>query len=58
MVVDDRLAVIGSINLDPLSLNLLDEGALVTEDPKTVDGLAALFVADMGRSEEKTDQKK
>ena len=58
MVVDDGLAVIGSINLDPLSLNVLDEGALVTEDPKTVEALAALFVADMGRSEEKTETRK
>ena len=32
-VVDDRLSVVGSINLDPLSLNKLDEDALVIDDP-------------------------
>jgi cardiolipin synthase len=58
MVVDDGLAVIGSINLDPLSLNILDEGALVIEDPATVEALAALFVADMARSEEKTEKRR
>ncbi|HYV47776.1 MAG TPA: phospholipase D-like domain-containing protein [Myxococcaceae bacterium] len=32
MVVDDRLVIIGSTNLDPLSLRQMEEGSLVVED--------------------------
>src|SRR2546430_12670374 len=43
MVVDKSLVVIGSVNLDPLSLNKLEEGALVAEDPALAAELARLF---------------
>lgn len=52
MVVDDHLSAVGSINLDPLSLNKLDEDALVIEDPAFAEGLAAAFVADIAKSEQ------
>jgi cardiolipin synthase len=52
MVVDDRLSTVGSINLDPLSLNRLDEDSLVIDDPSFAKDLAAAFVADLGRSEQ------
>ncbi|MDQ3365584.1 MAG: phosphatidylserine/phosphatidylglycerophosphate/cardiolipin synthase family protein [Myxococcota bacterium] len=52
MVVDGRLAVVGSINLDPLSLNTLDEVALVIDDPAIAEQLEASFLADCGRAKQ------
>ncbi len=49
-VVDDQLGAIGSINLDPLSLNKLDEDALVVDDPVFNEQLAKSFLADAARS--------
>lgn len=46
MIVDDRLSVIGSINMDPLSLNKLDEGAIVVDDAAFAEGLAQSFIED------------
>ncbi len=46
MIVDDRLSVIGSINMDPLSLNKLDEGAIVVDDAAFAEGMAESFVQD------------
>jgi cardiolipin synthase A/B len=46
MVVDDDLAVVGSINLDPLSLNTLEEAALVIVDPTIAKELARSFEKD------------
>jgi cardiolipin synthase len=46
MVVDDRLSVVGTINLDLLSLRELDEAALVIEDAATNEQLARSFEAD------------
>jgi cardiolipin synthase len=46
MVIDSTLAVIGSVNLDPLSLGKLEEGALVVQDPEAVERLAKDFEAD------------
>ncbi|MEO8553849.1 MAG: phosphatidylserine/phosphatidylglycerophosphate/cardiolipin synthase family protein, partial [Kofleriaceae bacterium] len=40
MVVDDDIAVIGSINLDPLSLNKLEEDAVLVRDSATATELA------------------
>ena len=34
VLADDRLVIVGSMNLDPLSLNLLEEGSLAVEDEK------------------------
>lgn len=50
MLVDDRLAQVGSINLDPLSLHELEEDALLVEDRAFVAELAQTFVADCERS--------
>jgi len=50
MVVDDSLVLIGSINLDPLSLNKLEEGALVVDDGELAKKLAESFNADCQRS--------
>ncbi len=52
MVVDDRLALVGSINLDPLSLNTLDEVALVLDDAAIASQLESSFLADCGRSKQ------
>ena len=55
MVVDDQLSVVGSINLDPLSLRELDEAALVIEDAPTNEQLARAFEADCEHADEKGD---
>ena len=47
VVVDDRLSIAGSMNLDPLSLNLLEEGSLAVEDPTFTAELAAMFERDL-----------
>ena len=47
VLADDRLAIVGSMNLDPLSLNLLEEGSLVVEDPRAAAELAAAFERDV-----------
>jgi cardiolipin synthase A/B len=52
MLVDAALSVIGSINLDPLSLNKLEEGALVVQDPDLNEQLAASFVQDCAQARE------
>ncbi|MEO8698972.1 MAG: phospholipase D-like domain-containing protein [Kofleriaceae bacterium] len=49
MVVDDQLSIVGSINMDPLSLNLLDEGAVVIDDAAFATGLATAFEQDCAR---------
>ncbi|MDQ3263083.1 MAG: phospholipase D-like domain-containing protein [Myxococcota bacterium] len=50
LLVDDWLAVIGSINLDPLSLNKLGEGSLVMSDPSVAAELEQSFHLDVSRS--------
>jgi len=52
MVIDDDLVVIGSVNLDPLSLNRLEEGALVAQDRAAAERLARDFEEDAARSKE------
>jgi cardiolipin synthase len=52
MLVDDDLVVIGSVNLDPLSLNQLEEGALVAQDRGAAERLARDFEEDAARSKE------
>lgn len=52
MVIDDDLVVIGSVNLDPLSLNELEEGALVAHDPAAAARLSRCFEEDAARSKE------
>ena len=52
MVVDGTLALIGSVNLDPLSLGKLEEGSLVVQDESIVAELAKAFEADCARGVE------
>jgi len=51
MVIDDDLALVGSINLDPLSLFRLEDGALVVRDRSFTQALAASFEEDIGHAE-------
>jgi len=46
IVVDDRLGIVGSINMDPLSLNELDDAAVVVDDLAFTEGLAQAFTQD------------
>jgi cardiolipin synthase A/B len=50
MLIDDELALVGSINLDPLSLNELEEDALVVQDRAFTDQLGQAFSADCARA--------
>jgi cardiolipin synthase len=50
MVVDDDLALVGSINLDPLSLGKLEEVALVVQDRAFATTLARTFEADSAQA--------
>ncbi len=54
MVIDGHLAVVGSINLDPLSLNTLDEVALVVDSTTLASALEATFLDDCGRAVRQT----
>jgi cardiolipin synthase len=51
MIIDDHLVLVGSVNLDPLSLNTLDEGALVVENPRLAAALAGTYLDDCARAE-------
>ncbi len=46
VLADDRLTIVGSMNLDPLSLNLLEEGSLAIDDPRAAAELAEAFERD------------
>jgi len=52
MLVDDELALVGSINLDPLSLNALEEAALLVHDRAFAMDLARSFEVDSAHAEE------
>jgi cardiolipin synthase len=52
MLVDDRLVLVGSINYDPLSFNILEEGSLVLEDDEAARGMEAFFLEDLEHAEE------
>jgi cardiolipin synthase len=52
MLVDDELGLVGSINLDPLSLNKLEEGALVVQDRTVNEHLAQSFLRDAAQAKE------
>lgn len=54
MLVDTELALVGSINLDPLSLNKLEEGALVVQDPAVNERLARNFLQDCAQAKEQS----
>jgi cardiolipin synthase len=50
MLVDDRLVVVGSINLDHLSMDWLEEGCLVVDDRRFASELERRWHDDMARS--------
>jgi cardiolipin synthase len=50
IILDDRYVAIGSCNLDPLSLNKMDEGAVVADDPKLNAEEARRYLDDLGNS--------
>lgn len=52
ILVDDELVVVGSINLEPLSLSKLDEAALVAQDPALANRLGETFVQDCKHASE------
>ncbi len=52
MLVDDRLVLVGSINYDPLSFNLLEEGSLVLEDVDAARSMEAFFLEDLEHARE------
>ncbi|WP_223640874.1 phosphatidylserine/phosphatidylglycerophosphate/cardiolipin synthase family protein [Corallococcus sp. EGB] len=52
MLVDDRLVLVGSINYDALSFNLLEEGSLVLEDVEAARQLEAIFLDDLTKARE------
>ena len=52
LVVDDALVAVGSNNLDPYSMEKLEEGSLVVEDTATAARMAELFLADLEHSKE------
>ena len=52
VIVDDRLAVVGSINLDALSLTRLEEDAVVVDDPELVTALARQWDEDVKKCRE------
>jgi len=56
MLVDEELVLVGSINLEPLSLNKLEEVALVVEDRAFADKLAASFADDCAQSAELSER--
>ncbi len=52
MLVDDHLSVIGSTNMDPLSLSDVDEGSLVVDDAALAAALAESFEKDLVHARE------
>jgi cardiolipin synthase len=50
MLVDDRLVVVGSINLDYLSMEWLEEGCLVVDDRRFAAELERRWLDDVARS--------
>lgn len=52
VLVDRRLALVGSVNLDPLSLYWLEEGSLVIDDAEVAQGLADQWALDLSHARE------
>jgi cardiolipin synthase A/B len=53
MLIDERLSLVGSINLDPLSLRLLEEGSLIADDAELARALEHGFLEDLALSRER-----
>jgi cardiolipin synthase len=54
MLVDDTLVSVGSYNLDALSLNKLEEGALIVDDRRIALEEERRFIDDMAHSRQRT----
>lgn len=54
MVVDDSIVLVGSCNLDALSLNKMDEGAIVAQDRALAAAEAQKFLQDLALSSERS----
>jgi cardiolipin synthase A/B len=52
ILADDQLSVVGSTNMDPLSLDWVEEGSLVVEDPELAAALAQSFEQDLVHARE------
>jgi cardiolipin synthase len=52
MLVDDRLVLVGSINYDALSFNMLEEGSLVLQDAEAAREMEAFFLEDLQHARE------
>jgi cardiolipin synthase len=52
LLVDGRLSVVGSTNMDPLALRVSEEGSLVVEDEELAAQLARAFEEDLRHSRE------
>ncbi|WP_224368563.1 phospholipase D-like domain-containing protein [Hyalangium versicolor] len=50
ILVDDEVSVIGSTNMDPLSLGTVEEGSLVVQDAELAAAVAASFEEDLVHS--------
>ncbi len=54
MLIDDRLSLVGSMNLDFLSMEWLEEGALVVDDRSFAKAFSERWQLDMARSRQVT----
>ncbi len=52
MLVDDRLVVVGSTNMDPLSLHKTEDASLVVDDRQLAEALASAYLGDLDHSME------
>ncbi|MGC4001145.1 MAG: phospholipase D-like domain-containing protein [Anaeromyxobacter sp.] len=57
MLIDDRLVVVGSINLDWLSMELLEEGCLVVDDRPLAAALERCWAADLAHARQVVGEK-
>ena len=53
MLVDQSLVAVGSCNLDPLSLNKMDEGSLVADDPVLAKQLERQWTQDLAHAKQR-----
>jgi cardiolipin synthase len=56
MLIDDRLVMVGSMNLDFLSMEWLEEGCLVVDDPQFAGEFEERWRKDMARARQVTGQ--
>jgi cardiolipin synthase len=54
MLIDDRLSVVGSMNLDFLSMEWLEEGCLMVDDVPFAKAFEQRWLVDMARSRQVT----